>query len=229
MLALTSTVDKLFLPASVRLKEQMCNLWGSTFVRLWLGVLISICPTQHHHSGQGLTWWKAAKKAGDKVQWGISNIINGPSVRTQGCGDLTWLIRSDTKDQIHFSFIQTNWKEMLTKLWLKKGKRAQFRERTSNDYGTLSYVFGMLVHCLWVRFAYLRNKLAQFDLDDGILKLNFKQLGISLTSFNSLTGMRGEDSQHPHVTSHYNFVCKFIITKRGNSRENRGYYSLVAV
>lgn len=66
--------------------------------------------------------------------------------------------------------------------------------------------------------VYLRDKLAHFHLDDGILKLHFQKLGISWTSLTGLIGMWGEDPQHPHVAAHHHLVCKIIMTEDGNCK-----------
>lgn len=54
----------------------------------------------------------------------------------------------------------------------------------------------------------LRDKLAHFHLDDGVLKLHLQELGVSHASLAGLIGMWGEDPQHPHVAAHHHFVCK---------------------
>lgn len=60
---------------------------------------------------------------------------------------------------------------------------------------------------LWqVCEAYLRDKLAHFHLDDGVLKLDFQKLGFHRNSLAGLTGMWGEYSQHPHVAANHHLV-----------------------
>lgn len=54
--------------------------------------------------------------------------------------------------------------------------------------------------------VYLRDKFANFHLDDGVLQLDFKELGFHRNSLGGLVGMRREYSQHPHVAAHHHLV-----------------------
>ena len=64
--------------------------------------------------------------------------------------------------------------------------------------------------------VYLRDKLAHFHLDDGVLELDFQKLGLHRNSLAGLIGMWGEYSQHPHVAAHNHLVYKVIITEDEN-------------
>lgn len=63
---------------------------------------------------------------------------------------------------------------------------------------------------LWPRAAevYLRDKLAHFHLNDGILQLHLQKLRIGGTALAGLNAVGGEDPQHPHVAAHNQLVCK---------------------
>ena len=55
--------------------------------------------------------------------------------------------------------------------------------------------------------GYLRDKLAHFHLDDGVLKLDFEEESVRHACLARLIGMRGENPQHPHVAAHHHLVC----------------------
>ena len=66
--------------------------------------------------------------------------------------------------------------------------------------------FNPLLALCPVSDVYSRDKLANFQLDDGILKVDFQKLGFCLYIFAGLTGMWGEYSQHPHVAAHHHLI-----------------------
>lgn len=54
--------------------------------------------------------------------------------------------------------------------------------------------------------VHLRDKLAQFHLDDGILKLDFQKLSTCLDVLAGFAGMWREYSQHPHIATNHHLV-----------------------
>lgn len=54
--------------------------------------------------------------------------------------------------------------------------------------------------------VHLRDKLAHFHLDDGVLKLDFQKLGFRRNPLAGLIAMWVEYSQHPHVAAHHHLV-----------------------
>lgn len=54
--------------------------------------------------------------------------------------------------------------------------------------------------------VHLRDKLSQFHLDDGVLKLDFKKLSICWDILTGLAGMWGEYSQHPHTAANHDLI-----------------------
>lgn len=57
--------------------------------------------------------------------------------------------------------------------------------------------------------VYLRDKLAHFHLDDGVLQLDFQKQRLGLASLAGLVlGVWGEYAQHPHVAAHHHLVCR---------------------
>lgn len=73
-------------------------------------------------------------------------------------------------------------------------------------------------YLIWVQGKYLRDKLPNFHLNNGILKLNFKELCISRATIAQLIGIWGENPQHPHVAAHNNLVCKIVNKTEGKQK-----------
>lgn len=55
---------------------------------------------------------------------------------------------------------------------------------------------------------HLRDKLAHFHLDDGVLQVHLQQLGVHGRTLAGFATVGGEDPQHAHVAAHHQLVCK---------------------
>lgn len=76
--------------------------------------------------------------------------------------------------------------------------------------------FNKLLALSWVSEVYLRDELAHFHLDNGVLKLDFQKLSFHWNSLAGLISMWGEYSQHPHVAAHHHLVYNVTITENNN-------------
>lgn len=66
-------------------------------------------------------------------------------------------------------------------------------------------------HCVDL---HLRDKLAHFHLDDGVLQVHLQQLGIHRRTLTAFRAVGGEDPQHAHVAAHHQLVCKEATTAK---------------
>lgn len=65
----------------------------------------------------------------------------------------------------------------------------------------------------------LRDKLAHFHLDDGVLQVDLQQLGVQRRPLDGLGAVRGENPQHPHVAAHHHLVWKVTTTEEDRRHE----------
>lgn len=129
---------------------------------------------------------------------------------------VTWLIRRDTvlKSRVKISFLiqvktlivnyESRWSWGYIWAWFNV-KTAKFK----------------LCVCVFHPLAVdLRDKLAHFHLDDGVLQVDLQQLGVQRRPLAGLGAVRGENPQHPHVAAHHHLVWKVTTTEEDRRHES---------